>query len=402
MEESSEKESLLTTTSTLYCPPQFLPSPLISGNEATNSFQDERVASLYREIEIRDSRLQENQDKYNMTCSNVSNLIESLVQKVECQNEKIDELERKCREKEAACSSATRLVVSLTNEIDHKSEEIARLEHHCNKMHFDIQRLMEERHNLNKSYLVESRKMKATQLQNKRLKSNIQTVEKELQELIQGLDGAKNGQEPMFAMNSVGSLQSHIEALKNQLVDKADDIEYLQNLSETLIIKEHMVNNELVDARQELFSSLHTVVSNRTLIGIKRMGELNVKPFHDACASKFTGEDCAAKCAELCSLWEEILKDPVWHPFKHSIINGRLQEIIDESDTRLEELREECGEEACKAVTTALLELNEYNPSGRYPVPEIWNFREERKASLKEVIGYLIQQLKTHKRKRVR
>ena len=50
-----------------------------------------------------------------------------------------------------------------------------------------------------------------------------------------------------------------------------------------------------------------------------------------------------------------------------------------------------------KAVADALLELNDYNSSGRYVVPELWNFKEGRKASLKEVINNMIEELKTLK-----
>ena len=77
-----------------------------------------------------------------------------------------------------------------------------------------------------------------------------------------------------------------------------------------------------------------------------------------------------------------------------------MQEVINEDDEKLKELRTECGDEVYKAVATALLELNEYNPSGRYAVPEIWNPKEGRKASLKEIICYISKQWKTNKRKR--
>nr|GFB09559.1 uncharacterized protein [Tanacetum cinerariifolium] len=72
-------------------------------------------------------------------------------------------------------------------------------------------------------------------------------------------------------------------------------------------------------------------------------------------------------------------------------------EIVDEEDSHLKELKSQWGEEACKAVVTALLELNEYNPSGRYVVSELWNFKEHRKATLKEVVNCLIHQLKAMK-----
>lgn len=80
-----------------------------------------------------------------------------------------------------------------------------------------------------------------------------------------------------------------------------------------------------------------------------------------------------------------------------------VQEVVDEEDEQLKSLREEWGEEVLEAVKTALEELNEYNPSGRYSVPALWNFKEKRKATLKEVIEYMtlqIKNLKNLKRKR--
>lgn len=60
------------------------------------------------------------------------------------------------------------------------------------------------------------------------------------------------------------------------------------------------------------------------------------------------------------------------------------------------------GEEAYEVVIKALMELNDYNPSGRFVVSELWNYKEGRRASLKEAIEYLVQRwtAKSMKRKR--
>lgn len=77
-----------------------------------------------------------------------------------------------------------------------------------------------------------------------------------------------------------------------------------------------------------------------------------------------------------------------------------MQEEVIEDDEKLTQLKEELGDEACKAVITALMEMNEYNPSGRYVVPELWNFKQGRKATLKEGIELILRKWKTQKRKR--
>ncbi|KAI8566854.1 hypothetical protein RHMOL_Rhmol02G0074500 [Rhododendron molle] len=61
----------------------------------------------------------------------------------------------------------------------------------------------------------------------------------------------------------------------------------------------------------------------------------------------------------------------------------------------------DCGDEVYKAVANALLEIKNYNLSGMYAVPELWNPKQGRKASLKEIINYVIKPWKSNKRKRL-
>jgi hypothetical protein len=50
-------------------------------------------------------------------------------------------------------------------------------------------------------------------------------------------------------------------------------------------------------------------------IGIKRMCELDEKPFVLSCKEMY-GEDAEMKAAEFVCMWQEHVKDPNWHPFK--------------------------------------------------------------------------------------
>jgi len=63
----------------------------------------------------------------------------------------------------------------------------------------------------------------------------------------------------------------------------------------------------------------------RSQLGIKRMGELDPKPFQHLCLQKYSDEQWQEKSAKLCSAWEENLKDPTWHPFNKIEVNGILQ-----------------------------------------------------------------------------
>ncbi|KAJ0986544.1 hypothetical protein J5N97_004900 [Dioscorea zingiberensis] len=182
-----------------------------------------------------------------------------------------------------------------------------------------------------------------------------------------------------------------------------DEMEYLENLNEVLFYKERESNYELQAARKEFIKGLQEFggfLNGGTTIGIKRMGELDVKPFQVACNKRYSADEAYTKAAELCSGWQEELKQPLWHPYKIVDVDGVKREVIDEDDVKLRNLRIELGVDVYNAVTNALMEINEYNPSGRIVVPELWNFKHGQKATMAEVVKYVFKHWMSNKRKR--
>lgn len=221
-------------------------------------------------------------------------------------------------------------------------------------------------------------------------------MELEIQQLTSNIQVMKH-----MGAEEDAALKKKMNEMDEELKEKIEEMEDLEALNQTLIVKERETNDELQHARKELITRLNEISSgNRATIGIKRMGDLDVKALAEACNQKFSGEDVEMKIAEYCSKWDVYLKDPAWHPFKMIVVDGKHQEVIKEDDEKLQALKDELGDDAYKAVTTALLEMNEYNPSGRYCVSELWNFKEGRRATLKEGIEFVMRQLKTLKRKR--
>lgn len=79
-----------------------------------------------------------------------------------------------------------------------------------------------------------------------------------------------------------------------------------------------------------------------------------------------------------------------------------MKKILNEDDDDLKKLKEEWGVEIHDAVVTALKEIEEFNPSGRYSVKALWSFKDGRQATLKEFIAFCLATMKKLKRKRAR
>ncbi|KAH7863961.1 hypothetical protein Vadar_024047 [Vaccinium darrowii] len=227
------------------------------------------------------------------------------------------------------------------------------------KLHSRITELQENLENA--SRLAGERKR-----ENEDLHRRILELEKKL-DAKQALELALKVFKESFEDVEVGlkdNMDSEVEVLENKLEaiqkDKEQEIEDQGCLIETFITKERKSNDELQETRKELINFLLMEDSGAS-IGVKRMG---------------------------------------WHPFKIILAAGGHKQVVNEEDEKLKGLKGEFGDEVYEAVSTALTEINEYDPIGRCVIPELWNFKEERKATLFEGVSYILKQWKLHKRKR--
>ncbi|KAF9596659.1 hypothetical protein IFM89_012858 [Coptis chinensis] len=176
------------------------------------------------------------------------------------------------------------------------------------------------------------------------------------------------------------------ERIVERLEDKEGEIEDLESINQVLIVKERRSNDELQDARKELIDESKEWESFK----------LNHSKMHGSANTVLKKQMKKLLSFVHCGMITlEIRK---WHPFEVVNVGGLAMEIIDEEDSKLKELKYELGNEVHNALKSALLELNEYNPSGRHIVRELWNFEEGKRATLKEGIQSMSNNLKKQKR----
>ncbi|XP_009146609.2 factor of DNA methylation 3 [Brassica rapa] len=239
-------------------------------------------------------------------------------------------------------------------------------------------------------------------MQKEKLRERITALERELgqkQDLELVVEHLKRQLSVMRHMELDGGTEivNKVETYLRDLSEKEGELAHVNKFNQDLVVRERKTNDELQEARRALISNLRDM---RSHIGVRRMGELDTKPFMEAMRRKYCQEDLEDWAVEIIQLWEEYLKDPDWHPFKRIKLDAAetIVEVIDEEDEKLRTLKIELGDDAYQAVANALQEINEYNPSGRYVSSELWNFREERKATLEEGVTCLLEQWNQAKR----
>lgn len=99
----------------------------------------------------------------------------------------------------------------------------------------------------------------------------------------------------------------------------------------------------------------------RSHIGVKRMGELNSEPFLEAMKLRYDEDEAENKASEMCSLWEEYLRDPGWHPF-------RTIEVDEEAKVHIRQMNWRCHMDESK-VPHFLAAIFSNNFLGTFPFP---------------------------------
>ncbi|CAA7408438.1 unnamed protein product [Spirodela intermedia] len=377
------------------------------------------VANLASQIDVKNRHLHELECKYNETALSLTKLMEEKDKLHETYNGEIRKMQKLARDHSRRIfeeNEKLRKQLELRkSELDHRRRQLEELvaENDAERRKLDVEK--EKNAKKNTALQLASIEQKNADekvlnllIEQKREKEaalgKILQLEKQLdakQKLELEIEQLKGKLQVMKHMGGEEDtvLEKKMAEMSEELKEKIDDMDAMEDLNRVLLKKERESTDELQEARKELISGLKDSLTGRSFIGIKRMGDLDDKAFQTACKQRFP-DDPDVKAAFFSSRWHSELLNPDWHPFRIVTVDGKEKEEVIEDDEKLIQLKEELGDEACKAVITALMEMNEYNPSGRYVVPELWNFKQGRKATLREGIEYVLKRLKTQKRKR--
>ncbi|XP_051207397.1 protein INVOLVED IN DE NOVO 2 [Lolium perenne] len=388
---------------------------------------DRRVAHYKRQMEEKNERLQELELKNNQNAMKLDRMMNDKDRLVQEHNEKIRKMQH-----DAAMNSGKILAENhrLQQELETRRDEIRRshekFEELARKSNINRAKMEAEKEkNANENILLDLATLKHKKA-DEELRQLVKKHEQEKEDafkrqykLEEDLISKQNLEMELAQLRGKLEVMKHmgaeadttskeVDKISEELKEKDEQLDAMDSINQALIIVERRTNDELEQAKKELIKGLQEMSVTRSIIGVKRMGILDEKAFLAACKKKAANDvskkaenyDLEGESILLLTKWEDEITQPDWHPFKVIDVNGHAKEILQEDDEKLQALKEEAGQEARDVVVKALLEMNEYNPSGRYAVPVLWNFKENRRAPLDEAVDYMLKQWKLNRKKK--
>ncbi|XP_039004450.1 factor of DNA methylation 4-like [Hibiscus syriacus] len=386
----------------------------VSDKEAEDHRKDSTlVTTLTNTLETKNQRLKEMEKKYTKVKMSFWALMDEKDEMIKAYNEESRRMQQNAHDHFKKISleheRMARQFSDQKTELEQREKELfdREIQNEAETRKLQHEKIMHEKATLEQTKaderilrLAEEQKSEKEKLHRKIIELEKQLDAKQALELeIQSMKGQI---EVMQHMEGDGEMKQKMEAIQEELREKEEEWSSVEELYQVLVVSERQKNDELLDARKELIAGLKDISTNtRASVGVKRMGELDIKPFRIAAKRKYSGVEANLKAAERCSQLQDYLRDSNWHPFKIlTDKDGNSKELLDEEDEQLKAIKSEDGDEIYSAVTAALAEINEYNPSGRYIVPQLWNFKEGREATLKEGVEQLLNKWKQFKRKK--
>ncbi|PWA61112.1 domain XH [Artemisia annua] len=256
-------------------------------------------------------------------------------------------------------SKRYKLKENLTKISEARKRKYEEMERNYMETKNTLSKLIAEKDQIYQSHNEDMRKMNVLDLENAKLKTELESQLCKMHALAQ--ENGKLKEEITFQQKELEQRAKERDERESQmekyLKEKEEELEDLEALNQSLVVKERKSNDELVDARKVLISGL-SEYSSRELIGVKRMGELDEKPFIAAAKRKGSSREDEENAIKLASLWQKHLEDPSWHPFKVITVDGQIKGIIDEEDEKIRSLKDGFDEDVYNTVVTALNELS--------------------------------------------
>ncbi|XP_031399386.1 factor of DNA methylation 1-like isoform X3 [Punica granatum] len=145
-----------------------------------------------------------------------------------------------------------------------------------------------------------------------------QKLEMEIQELKGRLEVMKH-----LTDRDNEVIRVKMKEISDELEEKVENLSCREEENEALLRRGIESRNQLQETHRFLISAMQGLLGAGMNIGMKRLGELDRKPFQDACRQRFSSEEAETRAAALISLWESQLGDPSWHPMKVVDIKGK-------------------------------------------------------------------------------